>query len=120
MEVNELRKTNLIQDEKNNIFMVDGIDCFNCKILTTSIYEWFNEGLFEPIPLTEEWLLRFGFEDKGKKVFRIVNSGMNMSFSVAFTGIGYTPCQFSSKRIEYVHQLQNLYFALTGEELAIA
>ncbi len=78
--------------------------------------------LIEPIPLTEEWLVKFGFEDNDYTFdkgdfqiswgLRIVSSGVRSSFYLD----GYIPESFKIK-IEHIHQLQNLYFALTGEEL---
>jgi hypothetical protein len=72
----------------------------------------------EPIPLTEEWLIKFGFETD-KIMF------WNGVMSMGYYSDGFYYCPTSSiilKRgieIKYVHQLQNLYFALTGNELTI-
>ncbi len=65
----------------------------------------------EPIPLTEEWLVKFGFEgwDKGDYT-------MNLSNANFYKLPIWQPL---AKNIKHVHQLQNLYFALTGEELTI-
>lgn len=73
----------------------------------------------KPIPLTEEWLLKFGFEHyclnflkRGNVDFYVWGSLKdNTKFEIKAldTLIG----------IKHVHQLQNLYFALTGEELTI-
>lgn len=63
-----------------------------------------NDSLDEnAIPLTEEWLLKFGVESIYD--FKIYNDDGD----VFYYAVG----------CEYVHQLQNLYFALTGEELEI-
>jgi hypothetical protein len=74
-----------------------------------------------PIPLTEEWLLKFGFvKKKGESGYSkgklLIYFGLTTMSGV--NGRTY----FNSwailyKSPEYVHQLQNLYFALTGEEL---
>jgi len=74
----------------------------------------------QPIPITEEWLLKFGFEyhhntPHPNKVFR-------KSHSEGFIDLEqiihyYYGGSFTSVECRYVHQLQNLYFALTGEEL---
>ena len=75
---------------------------------------------FKPIPLTEEWLLKFGFEiDNGlDKRYRKENDhievGLRYIKSIKVFKLG-----FIGTEIKYVHQLQNLYFALTGEELII-
>jgi len=81
----------------------------------------------EPIPLTEEWLLKFGFEIDGvwahktkkispKKLLGYMNGGnifiCQIGEHIRFQEVFLCNCQ-------YVHQLQNLYFALTSEELEI-
>jgi hypothetical protein len=80
-----------------------------------------------PIPLTEEWLLKFGFI----KMYKADNKNGYGLYSgediYPFIAIelyhdGIIFINNGSRRIEhikYVHQLQNLYFALTGEELNI-
>jgi hypothetical protein len=73
---------------------------------------------YEPIPLTEEWLVKFGFEkDDGiwehkELMWSCEISGDDDSFNFKRLGLDI-PCI----GIFYVHQLQNLYFALTGQEL---
>ena len=68
-----------------------------------------------PIPLTEEWLIKFGFEsscDDGYSCdwdYKKITICEQESFIEDTTGV----------EIKHVHQLQNLYFALTGEELEI-
>ena len=80
---------------------------------------------FEPIPLTEEWLLKFGFTrhhaDYSNEVIYIKNIPDNNEFEW-----GAYPNELGSgiqiknrKLLKYVHQLQGLYFYLTGEELTI-
>tara|TARA_R110000796_G_scaffold58965_5_gene135843 strand:+ start:3162 stop:3488 length:327 start_codon:yes stop_codon:yes gene_type:complete len=66
-----------------------------------------------PIPLTEEWLVKFGFENAE-------DDGV-----IGFNGLyfwdredGYSLI-ISGTPVKHVHQLQNLYFALTNEELTI-
>jgi len=64
------------------------------------------------IPLTEEWLLKF--ENVKKETYRIFWSNFGFDKSGYFLWVsGF------KKYILYVHQLQNLYFALTGEELML-
>jgi hypothetical protein len=66
------------------------------------------------IPLDEEWLLKFGFERKnrwfGKGDFSYEDNKIYLGFGCHCEGPEETD-------IKYVHQLQNLYFTLTGEEL---
>lgn len=81
-------------------------------------------NLIEPIPLTEEWLEKFGFEDYGsdswfKARYENENLCINILKSGEFCVEGVGVKGESGMYIEYVHQLQNLYFALTAEELEI-
>ena len=86
-----------------------------------------NPNIVEPIPLTEEWLVKFGFDkeeeyDEGKVIdYRMTlmkNSLEFVSFWESEDITGVNQCQ-TGVDVEYVHQLQNLYFALTGTELEI-
>ena len=71
-----------------------------------------------PIPLTEEWLEKFGFKhtDAGW------SNGTRANLIKMLSG-GYMLPSFGQHdfvtELKYVHQLQNLFFALTGEELTI-
>jgi len=77
--------------------------------------------VYEPIPLTEEWLIKFGFFEKYKSTSNRWNIG----------GFELHDCEDDDGQLQgvflydfrlevkYVHQLQNLYFALTGKELEI-
>jgi hypothetical protein len=72
---------------------------------------------FKPIPLTEEWLLKFGFRDNtlAYEIYKQVgDAGYSLVDDVGDGSIWYVP------PVKYVHQLQNLYFALTGTELELS
>jgi len=73
---------------------------------------------FQPIELTEELLLKCGFvKDMGEYSIDNFNFVIN-----ARDYIVYTNDEFDYKeicKIYYLHQLQNLYFALTQTELKI-
>jgi hypothetical protein len=84
------------------------------------------EYMFEPIPLTEEWLLKFGFEikydgefakDYKFKNLKVRHKKQTLIYIVAIWDEDDNDCAIIY--LDYVHQLQNLYFALTGEELKI-
>ena len=73
---------------------------------------WYGKDL-TPIPLTREWLIKFKFEELEKDCRTFFKKG---KFKVELSNNGnvyYNRNIFISS----VHQLQNLYFALTGEEL---
>lgn len=67
-----------------------------------------------PIPLTYEWLERFGWvKSKDRSYF-----WHDSNFTLWFNDNGLFIESVGGKLyIKQVHQLQNLYFALTGEEL---
>ena len=75
---------------------------------------------YKPIPLTEEWLLKFGFESrksgwyKIKEFFTVRLNSFELIIHIISKQGSYTIA-----RVRSVHQLQNLYFAVTGEELTI-
>jgi len=73
-----------------------------------------------PIPLTEEWLLKFGFSREEKIggdgiEFRVYHFDV-LTFNTNH-GWWYKVQRMNDTPLEYVHQLQNFYFALTGKEL---
>ena len=74
---------------------------------------------YDPIPLTEDILLKCGFV-KSIYTNRDVYSYENFIVSIFKNRIEFG---INSKRqlvtIKHLHQLQNLYFALTGEELKV-
>jgi hypothetical protein len=84
---------------------------------------------YAPIPLTEEWLLKFGFEQRKIKYQR----GRHIDYLkyiqskrtkpdriiIVFSYDKYYYQGDCFPTVNYVHQLQNLYFALTGNELEI-
>jgi hypothetical protein len=68
-------------------------------------------SIFDPIPLTPEILEKAGFEKGLNGYFFKGGVEYNLKRHM-LEGFGY--CE-----ILYLHQLQNLYYALTGEELNI-
>lgn len=75
--------------------------------------------LFNPIPLTEEWLIRFGFEKNSKNNYYHDKLNYLYQSGNVFLDDGNDSGWSVGLKIEYVHQLQNLHFGLTGEELTI-
>ena len=109
MEAKELRIGNLVYDNLGGILKIKGIN-------TDS-----DLSHLKPIPLTEEWLIEFGFEEVSNEWFL---DGFNFHLYLSKTGLVIRGLVIFSKnvsnlKINYVHQLQNLYYALTNEELKI-
>ena len=81
-----------------------------------------------PIPLTEQWLLDFGFKDEGGDDYVVTKGEHTLLLTVEKDSIRvylislygtYNSKYTFLKSIIYVHQLQNLYFALFQEELIL-
>lgn len=118
----ELRIGNWIEAENHNrqkvIIQVDDGFCIDFAQRNNS----------NPIPLTEEWLIKFGFEeyiDFGRKTGnfdKVPLCGFTYSINtnkVMIMHKGNNISHWLDIQIKYVHQLQNLYFSLTGEELEV-
>ena len=89
---------------------------------------WYDSTGIKPIPLTEQWLLDFGFEDeggddyvvtKGEHTLLLTVEKDSISVSLIYLHGAYNSQYIFLKDILYVHQLQNLYFALMQEELIL-
>lgn len=126
MKPQELRIGNYVnvQNKYESIFRIDGIESNinDCKVIQ---YEgrpeyrsaWYSD--LSPILLTEEWLINFGFKyyDKIRKYhfglhFRLDIRQVDNVYKIFIDDI-------EIKVIEYIHELQNLYFELTNEELTL-
>jgi hypothetical protein len=101
------------------------------SVVVESIKENYSEptiNSMNPIPLTEEWLLKMGFDISNSSGYNIKNNGIEIDIWFNDDGL-INDIQISStnisgaypniKHFQYVHQLQNLYFALTNEELTM-
>jgi hypothetical protein len=83
----------------------------------------------KPIPLNNKWLIKLGFEKqyKNEKVYNTKKDRDGCLIHDVFLHYDtedkdYDLClndYFVRSHIKYVHQLQNIYFALTNEELII-
>lgn len=74
-----------------------------------------------PIPITEEWLLKFGFEKTNRVDFGILRPCYTI-FSFALM-IRHDSYYFDwiggNTEVKYIHTLQNAYYILTGEKFTI-
>ena len=93
MEANELRIGNWIDTKDFHIDKFKGLYQYDP--------EWYEYvHMFEPIPLTEEWLLKFGFKNWGDK-YTFGLKGINIHKRQR----GFV-LRKSVPIIKYVHQLQ--------------
>lgn len=78
--------------------------------------------VFEPIPLTEEWLVKFWFRNE-IGIFILISELPNSRFFIHYNN-GVFAFAFGEKQnqiieVKYIHSLQNLYKAITGKELQL-
>lgn len=137
MEAKELRFGNYVIGSKNafsNIYKkelicnIQRIDCdsdLGIKLYHSEnpIYILDSINNIKPIPLTEEWLIKFGLQHKS---FSFDHECLHKDINVGYNGDDFINNQMSFLykkkvwfKIHYVHELQNLYFALTKQELTI-
>lgn len=125
IQLNELRIGNFIKGPLtiNGVFYPDLATVEPIELqLKLDHFMWFkaNQDLFEsiePIPLTEEWMLKFSdakeFDLKWDLHQYITVVKRYDKYFLHFSDKGYL------LDVKYVHQLQNICFALTGEELVV-
>ena len=82
----------------------------------------FNYWNYEPVVLNEDWLLKFGFK---KTIGTSECNFTNGSYNIFINSLGEVNFYFFKEsdwyqKLNYVHELQNLYFSLTGSELTVA
>jgi hypothetical protein len=137
IKANELKKHNLVYFENINVGVrPSGRELIELKYFTSNkcIGQDFDCALLHevdfkqvaPIPLTEEWLVKFGFELNGED-YSIANFMFEIrkklkSYSdvfVLFHDSNDMDEIMEIVEISHVHQLQNLYFALTSQELEL-
>jgi hypothetical protein len=129
MKASDLRIGNLV-DLGNRIAKVTEINHLACVVVdleeTQDTIEDYER--VKGIILTEEWLVNLGFMayiDFGVKMGtydKVPLCGFTYSINtnkVMIMHKGNNNSHWLDIEIKYVHQLQNLYFALTGEELIL-
>jgi hypothetical protein len=123
----ELRLGNCIYDEeqdKNDL--VIGIEEERLSLLN-GILPYTAIDFIHPILLTEEWLIKFGFNRIKRKHYTgdyfefTYNSFYLLLMDIGFQFYVEDEINTNSINLEliFVHQLQNLYWCLYGEELNI-
>lgn len=120
LKATELMVGNYLHDRLGNLCKVqkiehDGnIDAPTIKGAITAIPN-------KPIPLTEDWLKAFGFEEEINQITEISRTYIkgNIWFFQDNETKEYSVNFFNDcvVKFQYVHQLQNLYYCLTGTQL---
>lgn len=113
LKLQDLRIGNLIKDGHD----IEEISVRHLQMMVEGQAE------FDPIPLTEEWLLKMGFElveIGARPKYFIKPCGTNQMILYNFKE--FTRVEIVNQSIttlKNVHQLQNLFYALTSQELTI-
>lgn len=126
MKANELRIGNLILNDRA-VNTVKGIHTDSAYLKTRQCnFIDARMDLIKPIPLTTEWLEKLGWEYYNGKTEGILTMDFGCKMDVDYKdGELLIKSHYEGEylyrntHVKYVHQLQNLYFALTGEELTI-
>lgn len=123
IQINELRVGNLIQEGK-----IEQID----KSIDEVYYS--GDGYYQsnyccnlnPILITEDWLLKFGFNTTFEKITEIqINENEVLYYDISekcmslYVPVHYEDTSLVFNHCKYIHQLQNLYFALVNSELQL-
>jgi hypothetical protein len=118
MKATELRIGNLVYK-----YYPSGIEIEAVNEINSYFVNGIGISAIEPIPLTEEWLVKFGFEEEkdndGVFGFKLKNFWYINEYQFRLSNFIDTESMVIDNKIHHIHQLQNLYFALTGEELTI-
>lgn len=112
MRAREVRIGNLFFNEKNEVEAVTEIMCYTKKGMLNGVYLD-----FYPIRLTDDRLKKCGF--------KIINSLLTLgNFEIGLDADDFVKQQMTVRfkrviyiKIKYIHELQNLYFALEKKEL---
>jgi len=134
MKIQDLRLGNYIELRYENegyceVISIDKNGCIDVEYPDGEII-YDRECKFEnhePIPLTEEWLLKFGFIKHHHDYINSMENLVLMLREIETNEWIYklypielgTAQQPKAVNIKSIHQLQNLYFALTSEDLVL-
>lgn len=124
MEIKDLRIGNYVKDHLGRNLKVLGLKDDNVHLLLSNKCKVrYNIKTIQPIKLTEDILLNLGFshffnDDEYSDWYWFLGSfcliGKDESNDWNFRHNTYSNCY-----VNYIHQFQNLYFALTNKELEI-
>jgi hypothetical protein len=126
MKTTELRIGNIVKTKESDYFSSKGIT--EVKSIGYNSINTFDDGRvsmkndlsnISGLPLTEELLLKMGFIKKaGRDGWNFTKNKFELGITSTFF-LQFGIDTRSSVAIYFVHQLQNIYFDLTNEELTV-
>jgi len=121
IDVRELRIGNWVENYKKETVFIDKFS--NRESYFTHDGDCYSISKSNPIPITEEWLKKLGFTlpnahyliwyKEGFGAFRILFDVHLKHWQVGLSGGRVI------RQVKYIHDLQNIYFALTEKELTL-
>jgi hypothetical protein len=108
MKSKDLRIGSIVSHESCQ-YKITGQDIFDLSIGK-------DINLFQPIKINENYLKAFGFKSRDGGDGFLIYEKDGVIIELPYFEFHHHECAIE---IEFVHQLQNLYFALTGEELEL-
>lgn len=118
MKSNEYRIGNII-DSDRGIGVISELSEYKSNVgIRTNEFKHFAyiNATISRVTLTHKWLLDFGFEKDGVQYSK---AGVIILYEKRFFKFYYGVGMGDFKNLNYVHQLQNLFYCLTGEELQV-
>jgi hypothetical protein len=110
LKITELRIGNLVESDEAGITTVNAHLLLHLNSVKSLI-----SGFVKPITLTEEWLIKFGAkQDKLERTWYLGD------FEIMLPNFFVYKMDCHIRKIKYVHDFQNLYFALNGRELKVS
>ena len=135
VEIKELRFGNIVKDKNAELIIVDSIVTAEGTGINAPVSwsgcspDYFQQDIF-PIELSNDVLKNCGFKEDtdgdfiieyGRLALILVEDDQNNWFVRYREDIGIPYMAFNiNTPMDYLHQLQNLYYCLTGDELQYA
>lgn len=120
MKIEELRVGNYV-DYSGVFFKVEGYNHYQQRLHVNTMSAPLSA--FNRIELDKKWLLDFAVQDLSEFYddveFVVDLGGIYIREEEGVFYLGLEHQDYSDIEIRYVHQLQNIYFALTGKELQL-
>lgn len=137
IDINELRICNLVKIKTSNdaaYYPIYAIDGMGLKVIlggTRQCEGWKDISMLKPISITENVLLKCGMEEynEDSSIVRYGYRCDDFRICIIITGLKRHVLhvhnlksgeQICGKEIFHLHQLQNIYFDLTGKELEVS